>query len=115
MEDLTQSLDSVCLGEEVSEKIHLGSNVYASVQSPYRGVNLRQWFKDSKNVKRPGNGIILSPPIWQNLLNEDAKVDSRLPELKHTERCYEQSDHQNGMGWMLCSECNPDTCHEPWY
>ena len=114
MDDLTQSLESVCLGEEVNLKIHLGANVFASVQSPYRCVNIRHWFKDAKNVKRPGNGVALSPPLWRNLLKEDAKVDCVIPELKNTPRCYEQGDHQNQIGWITCYECNPDTYADSW-
>jgi hypothetical protein len=109
MEELTHSLDCVCLGVETKTRVHLGSNMFATVQSPYRCVNINQWDKVSKTVKRRSFGICLNAQMWQNFLKEDAKVDSLIPDLKTTVICQNRDDHQQIWGATLCSECHPDT------
>jgi hypothetical protein len=108
LKELSNSLKDVCLGRNVNLKIHLGANMFASVQSPYRCVNLRQWFQDTNGVNRPGNGVSLTVALWDKFLLADAGLYSILPELNNTLRCMEEADHGNQLGFLKCSECNPD-------
>jgi hypothetical protein len=107
LEELSKSLNEVCQGKEIYLKIHLGSNMYASVQSPYRCVNLRQWCKDAQGVLRPGNGVALNVRVWDKFLLVNADLHDRVTELKDTIPCICEDDHANQLGFLKCSECNP--------
>ena len=109
LEKLSNDLNAVCLGKNMNSKIHLGANMFASVQSPYRCVNLRQWFQDKNGVNRPGNGVSLTVPMWDKFLLADAGLYTVLPRLNNTLRCMEEADHSNQLGFLKCSECNPES------
>jgi hypothetical protein len=109
LEELSKALNEVCQGKEIQLKIHLGDDMYASVQSPYRCVNLRQWFNDAQGVLRPGKGVALNVPVWDKFLLVNADLHDRITELKDTVPCNCQDDHPNQLGMLRCAECNPDS------
>ena len=111
--DINRALETLQKGEEVRMRRHLGGNVYMRVNSPYTGVDIRQWFipKDlekSNDNLRPGKGVFLNIPQWRVLCNEDIHMEDYVPALNDTLRCRDQKDHQNLMGALWCLECNPN-------
>ena len=109
LDQLSKALDEVCQAKDVQLKIHLGANMYASVQAPYRCVNLRQWFKDAQGVLRPGKGVALTIPVWDKFLLVNDDLHERVTELEDAVPCKLQDDHINQLGRLRCGECNPDS------
>jgi len=108
MERIDEALRDVKNKKIVSFKAHFGGNVYATVQTPYACVNIRQWYLEN-DVLKPGRGTSLRSAEWNELLRIDRELlDTVEPEIKTTLRCYEQLDHQNQEGAMDCCECNPN-------
>ena len=110
MSDLNQALRDSVTDKTVDVKRHLGSNAYASVVYPYRGVSLRQFYapKGKTDLEesdlRPGNGIFLKPKQFAELCKVDECIDDLIPELKNTERC--MSTHRNQLAAIDCTNCN---------
>lgn len=109
VEALSDALWQVVEGKDVDLKIHLGANIYASVQTPYRCVNIREWFKDENGVKRPGHGVALNTWQWETFVAYDKQLDRVVPELKDTVRCMDANDHYNIPNALQCRECFPDS------
>ena len=97
-------------GGKVVLKEHLGRNVYAHVQTPYNGVNIRQWFKPKEDGDHllPGKGIFLNSLEWNEFCKVDECMNDFVTELKDTVRCIDQTDHCNQLGYIACGECNPN-------
>ena len=110
---LSEALADVKGGKDIDVMIHLGGNMHASVQSPYHGVNIRQWFRyqnmnQVKGELKPGRGIFLKSDEWTEFCKVDSCLDDLVPELSETIYCIDQSDHMNQLGGIACMECNPD-------
>ena len=112
LEQLSKALGEVCQSKDVQLKVHLGANMYASVQAPYRCVNLRQWYKDAQGVLRPGKGVALKISVWDKFLSINEDMHKRISELEDAVPCELQDDHITQMGRMRCAECNPDIYKE---
>ena len=96
-------------GEQVTLKSHLGNNVFVQVQSPFVGVNIRQWFQPKEGGDlRPGKGLFLNVSQWNEVCKADDCPDDFVPDLKDTIRCSDQTDHCNQLGFISCLECNPN-------
>jgi len=107
--DINGAIECLQKGEDTFFKRHLGGNVYIHVKTPYTGVDIRQWYlpEDEKDIK-PGKGIFLKINEWKELCNVNECIEDFCPELKQTVRCYDQNDHMNQLGWIMCKECNPN-------
>ena len=110
---LSEALADVKGGKDVNVMIHLGGNIHASVQSPYQGINIRQWFRYQNMNQvmgefKPGWGIFLKSGEWTEFCKVNSCLDELVPELSETIYYMDQSDHMNQLGGIACMECNPD-------
>ena len=110
---LSEALADVKGGKDVNVMIHLGGNMHASIQSPYQGINIRQWFRyqnmnQDKGELKPGRGIFLKSGEWTEFCKVNSCLDELVPELSETIYCMDQTDHMNQLGGIACMECNPD-------
>ncbi|KAJ8300698.1 hypothetical protein KUTeg_022217 [Tegillarca granosa] len=77
---------------------HLGGNVYISVSKDYPFVNIRQFWKPKKcdDVKPTRKGD--TSEVLPDFISE---FKDRLP-------CWMGDDHLNQLGFIYCTECNPN-------
>ena len=105
-DDISTALKRVKDGaDELEEKMHLGANVYATVDSPYACVNIRQWYKKEVDGDLlPGKGLSLTANQRNNYLKYDPLLDNYAPALASVVPCLFGEDHQNQEGWLMCPE-----------
>lgn len=109
IKDLGMALDRARFGQCVSEKTHLGGNMYAEVKTPYQCVQLRQWYQGQMtSTMYPGLGVSLKVAQWNAFVEADRQLDIMVPEITETLCCMEQTDHYNQIGQMACAECHPN-------
>ncbi len=87
-------------------KEHLGGNVYSTVEGVC--VDIRRYWKPEDKVVPTRKGICLRPREYVKLKDSIPQIGEALPELDAIVPCYLQSDHQNQLGMLTCSECNPN-------
>ncbi|XP_046542364.1 uncharacterized protein LOC124252755 [Haliotis rubra] len=87
--------------------VHVGGNMYASWDD--NGIDVRQWENDQKSgrVIPTNQCILLSLDQWEKLVDCVRVMSDFVPELKDRVPCMLQDDHQNQMGYLQCSFCNP--------
>ena len=109
-DSITQALTQVRKGaQDIALKCHIGGNVYATVDSPYACVNIRQWYKmEVDGELLPGRGLSLTANQWDKYLEYDPLLDNYAPALASVAPCLFGEDHQNQEGWLMCPECNPN-------
>lgn len=113
VDEVTSALEKIVRGEDIDHKTHLGGNVFLSVKSPYRCVNVRkfengQYENNRDNVYATKFGVSLKSMQWNNLKGILDEVNFHLPEeLESIVPCYLSADHANQVGYLQCSECNP--------
>ncbi len=108
-EGVRSHLQKIMEGQEVHQKWHLGSNLYVSVDSPYKCVQIREWNQTpSGRCLATRIGISLSPSSFKKLCSIDVDMDKLIPELCDTTRCAFSPDHQNMLGALACGFCNPN-------
>jgi hypothetical protein len=106
-EELTRSLHRVISGDSyVKQMFHLGSDMYASVSSPYKCVNVRHWYRDSSRRLKPGRGISFTNILWEQFQIKGREMENTVPEMGTVERCFDKECHQNQEGYFGCRECN---------
>jgi len=107
--DVFEFLDQA-LVEHRDYSTHLGGNVYASVQSSGVCVDIRQYWLPPNQTKvvPTKKGICLRPSEYTKLKDTARVIGDFVPELSSTVPCPYQSDHLNQLGFLKCSECNPD-------
>jgi hypothetical protein len=78
------------------------------------GVDIRQWWwcKESQSMKPSRKGIFLSLSQWEKLKDTFEIMNDFVPELKDAVPCSMEGDHQNQMGFLQCSFCNPNEYHQ---
>ena len=91
---------------------HIGANMYVSVDKNIAGVDIRQWWDCNDDVKPSRKGIFLSLQQWEKLKGCLEIMIDFVPELKGVVPCMMQEDHQNQMGYLQCSFCNPNDFHQ---
>ncbi|CAG2202428.1 unnamed protein product [Mytilus edulis] len=98
------------LAEKRVYQSHLGGNVYASVQIKSVCLDLRQHWLSPNNteVVPTKKGICLRPAEYVKLKDVASVIGDFVPELCSIVPCPYSSDHQNQLGFLRCSECNPD-------
>ena len=94
------------LTEKTTYNRHLGGNVHCTVENGY--VSIRQYWKPEEDVVPTRKGLNLRLFEYEKLKNVISDIGQALPELDSVVPCYDQSDHMNQLGAMMCSECNPD-------
>ena len=94
-------------------KAHLGGNVYICIGTGSVCVDIRQFWKPENEVIPTKKGLCLRPGEYQRLKELIPEIGLALPELDGVVPCYLQSDHQNQLGALTCSECNPND-YENW-
>ncbi|CAG2237713.1 unnamed protein product [Mytilus edulis] len=109
---LTNSFDKLdqALAEQKDHSSHLGGNVYSSVQARANCVNIRQYWlpPNETEVVPTRKGITLRPGEYAKLKDVASVIGDFVPELNSIVPCPYSSDHQNQLGFLRCSECNPD-------
>jgi hypothetical protein len=85
---------------------HLGGNVYCHLKSGY--VDVRKYWKPAGESVPTKKGIFLRPDEYSELKVVAAEVGTVLPELDGVVPCIQQDDHMNQLGYLRCTECNPN-------
>ena len=104
-------LRSGCL---VDQKIHLGENVYVSIQKGYNVVDIRRWwFPDGADeVKPTRSGITLTFDQWDELKKTFEYIENVFGrDMDNVEYCENSVSHSNQMGFLECIRCNPNQMH----
>jgi hypothetical protein len=107
LEFLDQALD-----EKRDYATHLGRNVYATVKASGICVDIRQhWLPPNQTEVVPTKKrITLRPSEYAKLKDVVSVIGDFVPELNSIAPCPYRSDHMNQLGFLSCSECNPDHC-----
>jgi hypothetical protein len=89
--------------------VHIGGELYASVSSDYKCINLRHFFRSPDTNKAiPGQpGIALTLPTWRKLKLHAVELREADEDLKNATLCMMGTDHANQMGFFECPECVP--------
>lgn len=94
-----------------SYKTHVGGNLYVTMGAPYRVVHLRDyWLRPGASEVQPtrrGCGLRFSE--WDTFKTKCVGILRRIePSLTYLKPCLEREDHANQLGYLTCSECNPN-------
>ncbi|XP_069109811.1 uncharacterized protein [Argopecten irradians] len=106
---IDDTIEKVKKGELVDIKLHLGGNLYVSINSGYGCVNIRRWYmpKDEDGGLVPTRqGIALNFEQWDKL--KDCMLllpDFIGDELDDVRLC--EDTHHNQMEMIECFDCNP--------
>jgi hypothetical protein len=106
--EIDETITALKQGKDVKLFHHLGANVHISVDKNIAGVDIRQWWWCVDTVKPSRKGIFLSLQQWEKLKDCFTVMCDFVPELKSIVPCIMQDDHQNQMGYLQCSFCNPN-------
>ena len=113
---LANNMDFVdqALDEKMEYATHLGGNVYASVKASGICVDLRQhWLPPNQTYVVPTKKRrTLRPGEYAKLKDVASVICDCAPELNSVVPCPYRSDTINQLGFLSCSECNPDHCAE---
>ena len=98
------------LTDKTDYKSHLGRNMYATSRPNSLCVDLRQHFlpQNQTEVVPTRKGITLRPTEYAKLKDVTRIIGDFVPELSSVVPCPYRSDHMNQLGFLTCSECNPD-------
>lgn len=93
--------------DPVALKIHLGGNIFVTVNTPFTCVNLRLWYLNEAGDLRPSyRGIALRSQEWQQFCDISGVIYDFVPELVDITTCSES--HNTRMQGLRCRECNPN-------
>lgn len=113
---LVENLEAVdqALAERKAHSSHLGGNVYMNTQVGEVCVNIRQyWLPPNQTDTVPTRkGLTLRPSEYAKLKDVASVIGDFVPELNSVIPCIYSSDHQNQLGFLRCSECNPNNFTE---
>ncbi|XP_071138711.1 uncharacterized protein [Mytilus edulis] len=113
---LVDSLDFLdqAIMEKREYKSHLGRNMYATIGPNSVCVDLRQHIlpPQQTDVVPTRKGITLRPTEYAKLKDVARIISDFVPDLSTVVPCPYNSDHQNQLGFLTCSECNPNHCTE---
>lgn len=102
-------------GLTVKQKWHLGSNIFASIDSEFNNcIDIRQWFlpEGENDVMPTKKGIALPISQWHNLRDTIGPMEKFIPELAQLEPCNLSDDHKNEIGFLRCNHCSPNSSLE---
>lgn len=86
---------------------HLGGNVHCTVKEGNPCVDIRQFWKPEEVILCK-KGLCLRPGEYRRLKQSILGIGAAVPELSSIVPCWAQSDHANQLGYLGCSECNPN-------
>ena len=91
---------------------HLGGNWYVSVSKDIACVDIRRFWQpeEGQDVVPTRKGIGLRFTEFEELVKLLDEINSYVPELADVIPCLSREDHQNQLGALKCSECNPNDC-----
>lgn len=87
---------------------YLGGNVYCTVKEGNPCMDIRQFWKPAEEVVPTKKGLCLRPGEYQRLKEVIPGIGVSILELSSIVHCAFQSDHANQLGYLRCSECNPN-------
>lgn len=112
LKTLMTAMDSIqeTILKNEAQSWHLGYNVYVHVKENNPCVDIRQYWKpnEESDIVPTRKGLCLRPfefTVFKGLLVD---IENCLPELKNVKCCSERDDHQNQLGMLQCSICNPN-------
>ena len=104
-DQLSQALVKTCLcQDDVDCNVSLGNDLYAYVKSPFRCVQIRQFFECDAVMLPTKTGISLERKQWSSLLDIFNAIDKAFCTPKPA-KCQEL--HQNQEDIMMCPDCCP--------
>lgn len=108
--EIEDSVNKLTAGEDVHYSQHLGGNWYVTINSEYPCVNIRKfWLPDgAERVVATRKGIALRFDEFKVLVQSMDEINCHIPELSDVVPCGMSEDHQNQMGMLRCTECNPN-------
>lgn len=101
-------------GQDVQYSYTLGGNWYASVETGYLGVNIREFWLPplAFDIEPTKRGLRLNFAQWKILFSSFAQFKKRIPELEKIIPCDMQESHRDIKFTLKCPECNPNEYHE---
>ena len=90
------------------DEFHIGGNVYVTVNTLYRTVDIRQFFMLDGKLQATKKGITLRMGEWNKLRSFMEKAEEYIPSLSQVIPCYLENSHNNQIGMYECAECFPD-------
>ena len=104
-DELSQALVRICLcKDDVDCNVSLGNDLYAYAKSPFRCVQIRQFFEHDAVMLPTKTGISLKRKQWSSLLDIFNTIDKAFCTPKRV-KCQEL--HQNQEDFMMCPDCCP--------
>jgi len=93
----------------VSYRHPIGGGYYVSVTAGFNCIDIRKFFLPygQTDIKPTRRGLVLRLHIWMDMKKIIENVDSEYYELGTALPCYLRESHQNQIGALECSECNP--------
>lgn len=96
------------LTKKEAYECHLGGNVYCTVREGNPCVDIRQYWKPEETVVPTRKGLCLRPAEYKKLKENLTVINKENPQVDTILPCYLQGDHMNQLGYLKCSECNPN-------
>ena len=110
-DELSQALVRICLcKDDVDCNVALGNDVYAYAKSPFRCVQIRQYFEKDGEMLPTKQGISLKRKQWSALLDIFNSIDKDFS-TPQPPRCREL--HQNQEDYFTCPVCCPGNPSTP--
>ena len=108
-DDITEILQRVLDGENISLHKHISNGTYVSITPDFKLVNLRKYFLPADtNVPVPTrSGICLSRKEWMDFITVSNIISNDVKELKEALPYVCTDVHYNQLGYYSCAYCNP--------
>lgn len=105
--NITAAMEDVGKGNKVSYEYHLGSNIYAAVNSPFVTVHIRRKFlTPDDQLVYTKKGITFRTAGWTLLKEYEDVIIRTFPEAKNMKPCY--MTHNAVDDALQCKICNPN-------
>ena len=79
MEDIEDTFAQLCVGEDLNFRVHLGRNIYLSMNSGVLCVDMRTYYTDKNGDLKPGQpGISFKLSEFQELLRIVDEINERI-------------------------------------
>ena len=107
--DIDEQIREFREGVRVKFKIHIGGGVFASIQTGFPFVNLRQYFHpiDQIGEIKPSKGLVLDWNEWCKLKLALDQLKESDQEIRESEPCYKNITHMDSNIVLECKECSP--------
>ena len=97
-------------GDMLNFKTGIGGHMYVQIQSKFKGVSIRDFYRGSDGKLKPmKNGCTSRHPIFFILAKYiEEELGEEFPPFGRTVLCLDRGDHCNQEAAITCTECNPD-------